>query len=173
MKKLVLLRHAKSSWDDPAMEDHDRPLNKRGRKSAPLIARWLVRRRHLPDTVLCSSAARAQETVALMGSAVAGMPDPVIERALYHARPGAMLDRLAKLPRGCRTAMLVGHNPGLCDLLRQLSDGREEPDLRRALEHFPTAAAAVLEIRGDDWSSIGFGRAHFFDFASPRELRDN
>lgn len=172
MKKVILLRHAKSSWDDPATDDHDRPLNKRGKAAVPLIGGWLAHRQHLPDTVLCSSSTRTRETVSRMRSALPRLPEPVIEHELYHASPCAMRDRLARLPPDCETVMLVGHNPGLGSLVRKMSDGREKRRCRRAFEHFPTAAAAVLELDLDDWSKLDFARARFVDFAMPRELMD-
>ena len=172
MKKLILLRHAKSGWDDRSVDDHDRPLNKRGKAAAPLIGRWLAERRHLPDTVLCSSSTRTQETVRRMREALPDLPQPVVERELYHASPSTMRDRLARLPQDCGTVMLVGHNPGLASLVRKMSDGREKRRCRRAYERFPTGAAAVLELDLDDWSEIGFASARFVDFAAPRELME-
>lgn len=169
---MILLRHAKSSWDDPAVDDHDRPLNKRGKAAAPLIGRWLAERRHVPDTVLCSSSERTRETVERMREALPGLPQPVVERELYHASPDQMRDRLARLPRDCSTVMLVGHNPGLGALVRKMSDGCEKRRCRRAFEHFPTGAAAVLELDLDCWSEIDFARARFVDFAAPRELME-
>ena len=91
MKTVILLRHAKSSWTDPALADHDRPLNDRGRGAAPAMGEWLARRDLVPDLVVCSSAVRARETVERMASAVPGMPRAVIEPRLYHAEPAAML----------------------------------------------------------------------------------
>lgn len=172
MKKVILLRHAKSSWDDPAVDDHDRPLNRRGKAAAPLIGHWLSERRHLPDTVLCSSAARTTETVRRLRKTLPKLPAPAVERELYHASPSAMRDRLAMLPQDCETVMLVGHNPGLGSLVRKLSDGRENRRCRRAYEHFPTGAAAVLELDVESWSQIDFASARFVDFAVPRELME-
>jgi phosphohistidine phosphatase len=83
-----------------------------------------------------------------------------------------MRDRLAKLPRECDTIMLVGHNPGLGSLVRKMSNGRENRRCRRAYEHFPTGAAAVLELDVEDWSKVDFNQARFVDFAVPRELMD-
>jgi phosphohistidine phosphatase len=150
MKKVILLRHAKSRWDDPATDDHDRPLNKRGKAAAPIIGRWLADRGYLPDTVLCSSSARTTETV----------------RRMRKTMPGGQT--AAEL----HDVMLVGHNPGLGSLVRKMADGREDRRCRRAFEHFPTGAAAVLELDLDRWSEIGFGEARFVDFASPRELME-
>lgn len=172
MKKVILLRHAKSSWGDPATDDHDRPLNKRGKAAAPLIGGWLAERHHLPDTVLCSSSERTRETVSRMRPTLGSLPEPVVERALYHASPGVMRDRLAQLPQDCETVMLVGHNPGLGSLLRKMSNGRENRRCRRAYEHFPTGAAAVLELDLENWSELDFAAARFVDFAVPRELME-
>lgn len=172
MKKVILLRHAKSSWDDPSLDDHDRPLNGRGQKSAPVIAAWLANRRHLPDRVLCSSSTRTRETVDRMKPELPGLPDPEIDPELYHASPSAMRERLAQLPAECDTVMVVGHQPGLGALARKLSDGQERRRCRRAYEHFPTAAAAVLEVDVEDWAELDFAKARFVDFAKPRELQD-
>lgn len=172
MKKVILLRHAKSSWDDPQRSDHDRPLNRRGRAAAPVIGNWLRDRGHIPDTVLSSSSLRTRQTVLRLREAIPNLAFPVVERALYHATPDAMRDRLAALPSTCQTILLVGHQPGLSALTRKLSNGAESRRCKRAYEHFPTAAAAVLEVEIDDWSALACGSARFVDFAKPRELAE-
>ena len=172
MKKVILLRHAKSSWDDPTLDDHDRPLNNRGRAASPVIADWLASRAHVPDTVLCSSATRTRQTVNGLRTRLPGLPDELVERSLYHASPEAMRDRLANLPQDCETVLLVGHQPGIGSLARQLADGSEKRRCKRAFEHFPTAAAAVFEVDIDDWSELEKRKGHFVDFAKPRELMD-
>ncbi len=172
MKKLILLRHAKSSWDDPGLDDHDRVLNRRGKAAVPVIGGWLSSRRHIPDLVLCSSAVRTRQTIDGLRKAIAGIPAPIIEADLYHASPERMLERLRALPRTCSTVMLVGHQPGIGSLTRQLADGTETRRCRRAFEHFPTAAAAVLELTADDWRNLHYGSARFTDFAKPKELMD-
>lgn len=172
MKKIVLLRHAKSSWADTSLDDHDRPLNARGKAAAPIIGEWLAYRKHHPEMILCSSSVRTRETVTGMMQVVPGLPKPVIERALYHASPGDLKQRLQDLPREVQSIMLVGHQPGLGSLARLLSNGRENRRCNRAFEHFPTAAAAVLSVDIEDWSSLTYGTAEFVDFAKPRELMD-
>ncbi len=172
MKKVILLRHGKSSWDDPALDDHDRPLNPRGRAAAPVIGEWLAHRKHVPDLVLCSSSKRTRQTVKGMKSAMPTLPEPVIERQLYHASPCDMRERLTKLPKDVDTVLLVGHQPGLGSLVRKLSNGSESRRCKRAFEHFPTAAAAVLELDVEDWSELEYEKASFVDFAKPRELMD-
>ena len=172
MKKLILLRHAKSSWDDPSLDDHDRPLNKRGRTAAQVIGNWLRYRDHNPDFILCSSALRTRQTVDRMRAADSSVPEPRIEPELYHAAPDAIVAVLAELPADCRTAMIVGHQPGLGSLARMLADGTENRRCRRAYEHFPTAAAAVLEADINSWREVAFRSMRFIDFAKPRELID-
>lgn len=172
MRKVILLRHGKSSWQNAGLDDHDRPLNPRGRAAAPAIGEWLVHRRHVPDTVLCSSSLRTQQTVEGLCRAMPDLPQPVIEEELYHASPDAMRDRLRRLPATCRTVLLVGHQPGIGTLTRLLADGTETRRCQRAYEHFPTAAAAVLELALDDWRGLKYEATRFIDFAKPRELMD-
>lgn len=170
MKRVILVRHGKSSWDDPELDDHDRPLNERGRNAAPVTGAWLAKKGLRPDAVLCSSAKRTRQTAKRMAKAVE-LPEPQIDRHLYHAAPSAMRDRLAALDRAHETVMLIGHQPGLGSLTRKLSDGTARPRCARAFEHFPTAAAAVLEFDIDDWSEIADATGRFVDFALPRELQ--
>lgn len=172
MKKLILLRHAKSRWDDPALDDHDRPLNRRGKEAAPVIARWLAERGHLPELVLCSSSVRTQQTVERMRRGMPELSDPQIVPELYHAAPGTMLEHLHAVPHHITTAMLVGHQPGLGSLTRLLSDGNTPRRCARAFEHFPTAAAAVLDVDVENWADLDYASARFIDFAKPRELME-
>lgn len=172
MKKLILLRHAKSSWADVSLDDHDRPLNRRGKDAAPVIGAWLHHRGHHPDVIVSSSSKRTLQTIELMQPAMPNLPEPIIERRLYHSTPPEMRDRVTMLPNHAACAMLVGHQPGLGSLLRLLADGSERSRCRRAYEHFPTAAAAVLELPIQTWADLCFGIAHFVDFAKPRELID-
>ena len=173
MKKVILLRHAKSSWEDPGLADHDRPLNPRGRRAAPLIGAWLAARGHLPQRVLCSSARRTQETLARMADAVGSLPPAEIVPDLYHAAPALMLACLQRLPADCDSVMLIGHQPGLGGFARKLSGGTARAGCARAFAHFPTAAAAVLLLPIDDWGEIAFGTADFVDFAMPREIEND
>ena len=172
MRKIVLLRHAKSSWSDPTLADHDRPLNARGKAAAPVTGEWLAYRQHLADRVLCSSAVRTVETVRRMRVAVPALPAPEIDPGLYHASPGEMLERLRALGPDTGTVMMVGHQPGLGSLVRLLSDGTASRRCARAFEHFPTAAVAVMEVDIADWADLAYGTARFTDFAKPRELMD-
>ena len=170
MKTVILLRHAKSSWDDPELPDHDRPLNDRGRKAGKAIGAWLRDRGHRPDAILCSSAKRSQQTLKRVARMWDDLPGAMVEKGLYHAAPARMRDRLMALDDGWRTVLLIGHQPGIGSLTRKLSNGDVRPRCSRAFEHFPTAAAAVLEFDIDRWSDLAYGAARFVDFAVPREL---
>ena len=130
MSRLYLLRHAKSSWDDPGLVDHDRPLAPRGRQAAEAIGAYLREHDIGPELVLCSSAARTRETLERVG--LTGQ----IEDALYGAGASALLARLHEVPDEVASVMLIGHNPGM----RQLA-----VDLAGLDDKFPTAALATLE----------------------------
>ena len=172
MKTLILMRHAKSSWAEPGMGDHDRQLNKRGRLAAPVMADWLDQQGLRPDHVLCSSARRTRETMELMREAVPSLPQPDAFETLYHAGPGALKQHLKRLPRDCDCALLIGHEPGLSTFLRAFGGSTAAPDCRRAYDHLPTAAMAVLEADIGDWGELGADGTEFVAFVTPRELME-
>jgi phosphohistidine phosphatase len=172
MKTLILMRHAKAGWADPGMDDHDRPLSKRGRAATPVMAHWLEARGLRPGKVLCSPSRRTSETAALMRDVVPWLPEPEFPAPLYHAGPGTLLEHLRRLPKGCDSVLVIGHEPGLSALLRMLG-GRAASERRRAHGHFPTAAMAVLETDIGDWRDLGAARVEFVAFGAPRELAEN
>jgi phosphohistidine phosphatase len=159
-QRLYLLRHAKSSWKDPALADHDRPLTSRGRRAAKAIGRHLRDQGIEPELVLCSSATRARETLERIGCAA------LIEPELYGAGAGALLARLHEVPAAVASVMLIGHNPGLQQLALLLA--RPGPGLRELEAKFPTAALATLAVPG--WSTLDRGTAELIDFVRPRDL---
>lgn len=160
-KLLLLLRHAKSSWDDPALADHDRPLAARGRRAAKLIGARLRTDETPVGLVLCSSARRARETVDL----VAPPCRIEIDDGLYLATADELLRRVRQLPNDVRAVMLVGHNPAIYDLAVGLLP---EVD-RQAIDKFPTGALAALRFEGS-WPSLAPQRAELAMFLKPREL---
>jgi phosphohistidine phosphatase len=167
VKRLYLLRHAKSAWDDPTLRDRERPLAPRGRKAAKRIARWARKHDVRPELVVCSSAVRAQETLRRVLPALGG-PTVWVEVALYAAGSQTLLQRVHALPAEVDSAMLVGHNPGLMDLLLLLAaPGRLR---ERAQENLPTGALAVLELDVDGWRSAAPGTARLTEFVRPRDL---
>lgn len=173
MKTLILMRHAKSSWKDHTLADHERPLKKRGRKAAPRMARWLAAHGLTPDRVLCSSARRTRETLELMRAATPELAEPEILPALYEAAPAALLDALRRQPEESGRVLLIAHQPGLGELLRLLARDVRRPEDRRAFEKFPTAAVAVLEADLAKWSGLGPGTAELAAFRAPRGLEED
>jgi phosphohistidine phosphatase len=165
--RLILTRHAKSDWSAPEEPDHDRPLNARGRRQAPLVGRWLASRRDLPAKVLCSDAKRTHETLDLILPELPGSPEVAIEPALYHAQPETILSviRSQHVP----VLMVVGHNPGLAETARRFAHA---PPHHPRFADFPTAATAVFDFTEDAWSQVGWGRATLRDFVTPDDLAD-
>jgi phosphohistidine phosphatase len=138
MTTLYLLRHAKSSWDEPGLADRERPLAPRGRRAAERMAEHLRTKGIHPDVVLCSAAVRARETLEIVLPALAE-PQVLVEDDLYAAHADDLLDRLRTLPKGTGAAMVVGHNPTLQDLALDLaSSGR---DLERPPRETPDRGA--------------------------------
>jgi phosphohistidine phosphatase len=168
-RTLLLLRHAKSSWDDPGLDDHDRPLAPRGRRASKLIAAHLRQQGIAPALVLCSSSARTRETLARIAPALGEDVETLIEPALYTASAGDLARRLRKVQSEVPSVMLIGHQPALQDLALSLAGhGRE---LQRLRGKFPTAALATLRLPGD-WRELAPGVAEAVAFVKPRELED-
>jgi phosphohistidine phosphatase len=166
MKRLYLLRHAKSSWDDPGLPDRDRPLAERGKKAAEKIAAHLKRSGIRPDLVLCSSALRARQTLSRIVSAIGDAETGIVD-GLYAAEAEDMLARIREIPSGIASVMLIGHNPGMQDLALELAS--EGEDLERLRARFPTAALATLELEGE-WGDLRAGGARLVGLVVPKEL---
>lgn len=167
-KMLFVLRHAKSSWEEPGLEDHDRPLAPRGQRAAKLIAEHLRAGEIAPALVLCSSARRARETF----EAVAPAGEVVVEPGLYRADQVALIERLRAVPAQTASVMLIGHNPSLQMLVSQLADDRDrEPEeaLAAVRRKFPTGALATLEL-SCDWSALAPKCAKLVAFVRPKDL---
>lgn len=170
MRQLFLLRHAKSSWDDPALDDFERPLNKKGRKAAKLMADYLRKHRLRPAFVLCSAARRTRETYDLLEPALEGIPVS-FEDSVYEAAKHDLLDRLRQLDDHLASVLLIGHNPGLERLASALSGGRGEPQALAALEEkFPTGTLAVLETDAAQWRALEDGGCRLVEMVRPGDL---
>lgn len=168
MKTLHLLRHAKSSWADTRLADHDRPLAPRGQRAAQKMAKHLRQQGVSPATVLCSSAIRSREKLALVTPALGKKTKIEVEDALYAAPVEALLQRLRRIPDLMTSVMLIGHNPGLEDLALMLAGHGAK--LERLREGFPTAALVTLRIPEARWRELGPGDAELVDYVVPREL---
>ena len=167
-KRLFVLRHAKSSWDDPGVADHERPLAPRGRRAVEAIAAHVNAAGIAPDLVLCSSARRARET--LEAAAVGG--EHVIEPDLYGASCEDVLERLRRLPEEVVSVMLVGHNPTLQALVLRLTDdhnGSEASGLAEVRRKFPTGALATLTFDGA-WTELSPRSARLAAYVRPKSL---
>ncbi len=162
---LILIRHAKSDWGDPSLPDHDRPLNMRGLAAAPLIGGWLNEKGFTPDSVLCSTARRTQETWSGIATQLNAAPAPDLSRALYHAEPSDILQAL----RSCegRKVAVIGHNPGIGALAWSLV---ATPPDHPSFGSYPTGACLVLEFQAETWAEITEGTGHLQGFVTPRDL---
>jgi phosphohistidine phosphatase len=168
MKRVYLLRHAKSSWKDESLDDRDRPLAGRGKSAAKTMADHLEAERIRPGLVLCSPARRARETFERVEPALGDKVEALFEEALYGASEGALLARLRALPREVPSVMLIGHNPGLEELALALaSEGEKLPRLR---EKYPTGALATIDLPADRWSAIQRGGGVLVAYVRPRDL---
>ena len=164
---LLILRHGKSSWSDPDLDDFDRPLKGRGKRDALAMGRYLAERDLEPDLILSSEARRATQTTKRVCRAM-GLGKDRIRRQppLYHAVPAVIMDVLMGCDPEAARVLLVGHNPGLEDLLRLLCPVVPDPADGKLL---PTAALAYLRLEGT-WSQIAPGRAVLLDLVRPRSL---
>lgn len=169
MKRLVILRHAKSSWDNASGNDRDRPLNERGRAAATLMGKELKRRGADFDLVLASPAERVRETLERLQLGYGALPEIYVAEELYLASVPALLRKLRALDDGAQSALLVGHNPGLQELVLTLVEPGE-PRREQIQEKFPTAAAALLEMPSPSWTEISSGSATLRDIILPRLL---
>ena len=172
MLRLMLLRHAKSSWTDPGRDDHDRPLTPRGQKSAPLIGRFMRNQKLVPELVLCSPARRARETWKLASAELRSAPRLLLEDALYDfGNGGRILDTVRARVDTAKSVMVVGHNPSIERLAQRLI-GKGDAKLRKRLDNkYPTGALAVISFDADDWDDIEDGKGTLDFFARPRDLK--
>ncbi|HLS58076.1 MAG TPA: histidine phosphatase family protein [Paracoccaceae bacterium] len=165
MGRLILIRHAKSSWDIPGQSDHDRRLNARGRAAAPLIGRWMAEHGLVPDHGLVSSAVRTRETWDLLCSIWGTVPATEAPE-LYEAGPEVILRRIRQAPPVPALAV-IGHNPGLAETARRLlAQAPSDPDFRK----FPTASVAVIGTGSADWSCLDWGMGRLLDFVTPKHI---
>ncbi|WP_050929310.1 SixA phosphatase family protein [Aestuariivita boseongensis] len=161
MLTLILMRHAKSSWDDPFLTDFERPLNKRGQRSAHALGDWLRAQDLVPDEVISSSSTRTGETFEGLG-----IDTPVrYTKALYHAGPGEMWQVLATATG--KRVLMIGHNPGIAAFAEQIV---QNPPEHARFWDYPTGAATVMEFDAENWGEVTLGSGRVTQFVIPREL---
>jgi phosphohistidine phosphatase len=171
-KQLVLLRHAKSGWDDPLLADFDRPLAKRGRKAGKRLSAWLRKQHIRPDLVLCSPAARTRETLALIAEAIGETVPILYDKGLYLAEMEDLLARIRQVDNAAASVMVIGHNPGMQDFAVALLRPRAEKNRAKLAAKFPTAAVACFNVPIAAWSKLQLEEAVLTKFVKPADLDD-
>lgn len=162
MKKLFLIRHAKSSWDDASLADEDRPLNKRGKKDAPLMGSILQKGGVVPDLIISSPAKRAYSTAKKIAKAIHYPPDHIQTfEKLYLSSPSALLEVIRLQPAEVRTLMLFGHNPEITELVPQLCGEQ--------IDNVPTCGIVCISFLTDTWQAIDKSNSRFEYFDFPKK----
>lgn len=162
--RLILMRHAKSSWDNPDWRDNERPLNERGQKSAAGLGKWLTGKGYVPDLVLCSTARRTRETFEGLGLKV---PVKFLD-SLYHASTGLLLETLRDEAR-FTTVLMITHNPACADFADRIVSN---PPSHDRFADYPTGATLVVDFTAEEWGDVDFHQGTARDFVTPRELID-
>ena len=160
-KRLTLLRHAKSSWNNPGLDDRDRPLNKRGERDAPMMGQRLLKKETRPSLILTSPAKRARQTARLIAREI-GYPLEFLqtEHELYLADPGTMLAIIAQQDNAFNDIVLCAHNPGITDLANRLSGA--------SIDNVPTCGMVFLEAEISSWDEINTSRCTLAEFDYPK-----
>jgi phosphohistidine phosphatase len=161
MKRLYVLRHAKSSWDDASLADYERPLNERGLETAPFMGRLMRERGYLPDAVLSSPAKRARETARLASEAAGINLQILFDERIYEASPQTLVKVLSAVDDKAGSAMVVGHNPGMEGLIRLLAGETAA---------MPTAALAIVDLDIENWSEIDHLSGKLVEVLRPKEV---
>ncbi len=145
MKILFVLRHAKSSWENSDLSDFDRPLNKRGLKTAPLMGEMMFENKFSPALIVSSPAKRAKQTAILIKEAAQIQSEIRYDEKIYEANPFRLLQIVSELDESVESAMIVGHNPGLEGLIKILTGESET---------MPTASLAIIDLNAENWSEV-------------------
>jgi phosphohistidine phosphatase len=161
MKTLLLLRHAKSSWKDTTLRDFERPLNRRGLKAAPLMGKFMRKRKIAPELIISSPALRARTTASLVMESGGLQSELRYDERIYEADVETLLKVVSQIDETAETALLVGHNPGFQELVKALTNEEHE---------FPTAALALVSLKTDKWSAVQPKTGRLKLFVTPRSL---
>jgi phosphohistidine phosphatase len=170
MRRLMLLRHAKSDWSSAGMPDRERPLNKRGRETVPKVAKFIVSAGLLPDSIISSTALRTRQTCDLIAAALPPSTKVGFEDRLYEADAETILAVIRATPDDSHCVLLIGHNPGLQETALMLVSSGDERARSRMREKFPTAGLAVIDFSIDRWAKLKFGRGRLDRFVTPKQF---
>lgn len=163
MKRLFVMRHAKSSWDHPGLTDFERPLNDRGLKAAAFMGTYLAKNDLMPQQIISSPAVRAKQTAAIFGENAGLATDIVFDKRIYEASYADLIAALAAIDATTASAMLVGHNPGVEELISGLTDENAR---------MTTACVTVIDLEIEEWSKAGEVLGTLITVLRPRELMD-
>ncbi len=167
-RTVLLLRHGKSSWADPALQDADRPLTARGERAARRVAKYMRRKGIRPALILCSPSLRTRQTLAAIEPALGRRCPIEFVPGLYAASQAELLERLRALPESVGSVLVIGHNPGLQNLALALAS--RGAGLAQVEAKFPTGALATIACRCERWSDLGPGEGELVDYVIPRQL---
>jgi phosphohistidine phosphatase len=168
MKTLYVVRHAKSSWDDPEKADFDRPLNERGKTDAPRMGKRLKEKDVHPNVIIASPAKRARSTAKRIAREIGYAKENIkTDRALYHAGEAIILDVIRQVKPKHDVLMIVGHNPGLTDFVNALMDESSNP-----IDNIPTCGIVAFTFQTDDWKKIDWGKGKMLFFDYPKSRAD-
>ena len=170
-KTILLLRHAKSAWSDPRLDDHERPLSRRGEQAAKAMADHIVLREPRPDLILCSTAMRTRQTLApLLTLLDAPAPPIALENGLYLASEDVLLAHLRSVGDAVATVLLIGHNDGIWHLAEGLAGSGPAAALAALRDKYPTGSLATLKAPDAPWHDLAWGSAELAAFIRPRDL---
>lgn len=165
-KTLYLIRHAKSSWDDPSLKDHDRPLNKRGKKDAPFMANILKEKNIIPDLIISSTAERAIEFSKVLAEVLDYKKGNIVsERDMYLAGESEMLAILNNVDNNIETLFMVGHNPYITSFAVRLSG--------HSIDNIPTSGIVGIKFEIDKWKNAEIGKGEFISFDYPKKYQQS
>ena len=171
MKTILLLRHAKSAWSDPRLDDYERPLNGRGERAAKAIADHIVRTGPRPDLILCSTAMRTRQTLAPLVKRLAAPAPPIsLEKSLYLASEDTLLAHLRAVADDVATVLLIAHNDGIWHLAEALAGSGPAETLAALREKYPTGTLATLSVPDRPWRDLATGSGKLMAFVCPRDL---
>lgn len=171
MLRLMLLRHAKSSWTEPGLDDMDRPLTRRGERTAQAMGRVMAAKRLLPDLVLCSPARRARDTWKLAAGEIKTAPRLIVEDKIYDfGNGGRLIEAIRQAGDAAKTVLVIGHNPSMERAAARLV-GSGDTKLRERIERkYPTAALAVIAFKFADWTGLAEGKGELQHFIRPKDI---
>lgn len=172
MRRLMLLRHAKSDWSNPGQKDHDRTLASRGQTAAPLMGRYMASHGLVPDHAIVSTAVRTRETWRLIAEAFPSKPSTTYEPRIYEAEPDEIIAAIAAAPPAAKSVLVVGHNPGFQETATLLVGSGDPKARAKVAAKFPTAALAVIDFDVTNWTDIRTSAGRLERFITPRAIGD-